>query len=201
MTQLHTLAAPASLEQEIRKSRFLALAESVEDAAAALAFIARVGTADATHNCWAYRIGQDYRFNDDGEPGGSAGRPILAAIEGQGFDRVAVLVTRWYGGIKLGVGGLVRAYGGTAAECLRTAPRRPLVDLAEIRFDCGFALLASLHARLPEFSASKLEERFHAEGAELTLRLPRERLDDFRGWLRDLSRGRSEVRELDPADG
>ncbi len=69
----------------------------------------------------------EYRSNDDGEPGGTAGRPILAAIDGQGFDRVAVVVTRWYGGIKLGAGGLVRAYGGAAAECLRAAPRRPLV--------------------------------------------------------------------------
>jgi putative IMPACT (imprinted ancient) family translation regulator len=61
------------------------------------------------------------RFNDDGEPAGTAGRPILQAIEGQGMDRVVVVVKRWYGGIKLGAGGLMRAYGGTAAECLRRA--------------------------------------------------------------------------------
>src|SRR3546814_18000784 len=79
---------------------------------------------DATHNCWAWRIGDDYRSNDDGEPAGTAGRPILAAIDGQGMDRVVVVVTRWFGGIKLGAGGLVRAYGGTAAECLRRAVGR-----------------------------------------------------------------------------
>jgi hypothetical protein len=84
---------------------------------------------DATHNCWAWRIGGDYRSSDDGEPAGTAGRPILAAIDGQGFDRVMVVVTRWFGGIKLGAGGLVRAYGGAAAECLRTAPRVPLVGM------------------------------------------------------------------------
>jgi len=201
MSHLHTLAGEARFEQDIRKSRFLARAAPVDDAAAALAFLAAAGTVDATHNCWAYRIGQEYRFSDDGEPGGSAGRPILAAIEGQGFDRVAVLVTRWYGGIKLGVGGLVRAYGGTAAECLRTAPRQPLVDLARIQVDCEFALLASLHARLPEFSATKVDEHFHIEGAELDLQLPRERLDDFRHWLRDLTRGRGQVREAGATDG
>ena len=74
---------------------------------------------DATHHCWAYRIGPAYRFGDDGEPGGTAGAPILRAIEGQGVDRVMVVVVRFYGGVKLGTGGLARAYGGTAAECLR----------------------------------------------------------------------------------
>ncbi|CAM5191071.1 YigZ family protein [Oligella ureolytica] len=61
---------------------------------------------------------RDYRFNDDGEPGGTAGRPILAAIEGRDLTNIVVLVIRYYGGIKLGTGGLVRAYGGTAAKCL-----------------------------------------------------------------------------------
>ncbi|PYD46715.1 IMPACT family protein, partial [Novacetimonas pomaceti] len=92
------------LEREIRKSLFLAQAAPVSSADAALAFIAEVSDPDATHNCWAYRIGQSYRSDDDGEPGGTAGRPILQVIEGQGFDRTVVVVTRWFGGIKLGAG-------------------------------------------------------------------------------------------------
>ncbi|MFC6616804.1 IMPACT family protein [Deinococcus radiophilus] len=89
-----------------------------------LAYLAelRAKYPDATHHCWAYRIGELYRFNDDGEPGGTAGAPILRAIEGQGVQHVMVIVVRYYGGVKLGTGGLVRAYGGAAAECLRTAP-------------------------------------------------------------------------------
>lgn len=106
MAELATLLGPAQLQLEVRKSRFLAHAAPVADAEAALAFIAATSVREATHNCWAWRIGAQYRFNDDGEPGGSAGRPILAAIEGQGLDQVVVLVTRWFGGIKLGVGGL-----------------------------------------------------------------------------------------------
>src|SRR5665213_413537 len=109
MSATFTLHGEGHLQQHIRKSRFLAHAIAVEDVDAALAFFARVRARDATHNCWAYRIGAHYRFNDDGEPGGSAGLPILLAIESQGLDRVAVVVTRWFGGIKLGVGGLVRA--------------------------------------------------------------------------------------------
>ena len=128
MTVAHTLAGPATFELEAKRSRFLARAAPVESPEAALAFLHEVADPQATHNCWAYRIGADYRSSDDGEPGGSAGRPILAAIEGQGVDQVMVVVTRWYGGTNLGVGGLVRAYGGAAAECRRPAPRRPLVD-------------------------------------------------------------------------
>ncbi len=86
-----------------------------------MAFLQQVAVTDATHNCWAYRHGQDYRSSDDGEPAGTAGRPILAAIDGQGFDRVMVVVTRWFG-IKLGAGGLVRA---TVAPPPSAAAHRP----------------------------------------------------------------------------
>ena len=106
---LDTLPHAVRHEIEVKHSRFLAIAGPATTPEAALAFIAAVGTADATHNCWAYRIGGLYRSSDDGEPAGTAGRPILAAIDGQGFDQVAVVVTRWYGGIKLGAGGLGRA--------------------------------------------------------------------------------------------
>ena len=197
MSGLHTLSAPARLLQDIRKSRFLANAAAVDDPEQALAFLAVIGDALATHNCWAYRIGQQYRFSDDGEPGGTAGRPILQAIEGQGFDRVMVVVTRWYGGIKLGAGGLARAYGGCAAECLRLAARTPLIDMADIRLDCEFSILPILHARFEEFSISKLDESFDAHGGRLQLRLPRDRVEAFSAFVRDLSRGRALVKRAE----
>ena len=104
-----TLAGPADFLLEVKHSRFLAQAGPVDSAEAAHAFMATVADPTATHNCWAWRVGDQYRSSDDGEPAGTAGRPILAAIDGQGYDRVAVVVTRWFGGIKLGAGGLVRA--------------------------------------------------------------------------------------------
>ena len=142
---LCTLAAPASHSLEVKKSRFLAQAISIETAEAALVWLKQIADPTATHNCWAYRIGTAYRSSDDGEPGGTAGRPILAAIDGQGFDQVMVVVTRWYGGINLGAGGLARAYGGSAAECLRTAPRKELIELVELELRCAFALSGSVH--------------------------------------------------------
>lgn len=190
---LHTLTASARLQQEIRKSRFLAQAVSVDDPEQAMASIARASDPLATHNCWAYRIGQAYRFSDDGEPGGTAGRPILQAIESQGFDRAAVVVTRWYGGIKLGAGGLARAYGGCAAECLRLAARRPIVDAIDAMVRLDFSLLSILDARLGEFEAKKTREMFDAEGVRLVVRLPRVRTADFAVFLQNLSRGKAEI--------
>ena len=186
-----TLAAETSFAEDIRKSRFLARAAPVESPEAALAFLARVAERNATHNCWAYRIGAQYRFNDDGEPGGTAGKPILQAIDGQGFDRVAVVVTRWFGGIKLGAGGLVRAYGGCAAECLRAAPRVPIVARIRVRVRCDFQAAAALQARLAALDAIKLDERFDESGAELLIELAQAHLEALAALVRDLTRGKS----------
>ena len=194
---LHTLAAPFQHSEEIRKSRFLAHAAPADTPQQALAYVQQVGDASATHNCWAYRIGQDYRFNDDGEPGGTAGRPILQAIEGQGIDRVVVVVTRWYGGIKLGAGGLARAYGGTAAECLRLADRTPIVAMARLGMHCDFAELALMKARLKELGAEIEQESFDAAGVTLHLRLPEDCVNQARARVVDISRGRSEAYSLD----
>jgi uncharacterized YigZ family protein len=194
---LYMLATACQHSEDIKKSRFLAQAAPVQTPEQALAFVRDVGDPAATHNCWAYRIGQDYRFNDDGEPGGTAGRPILQAIEGQGIDRAVVVVTRWYGGIKLGAGGLVRAYGGTAAECLRRAERVPIVAMARLGVHCDFAELALLKARLRELDADIVQETFGADGVELELQLPAQRVEEAQARVTDISRGRYSARRLD----
>lgn len=199
-TSATTLAGEASLRQEIRKSRFIAHAASVASADAALAFVAGASEREATHNCWAYRIGPAYRFSDDGEPGGSAGRPILAAIEGQSLDQVAVVVTRWYGGIKLGVGGLARAYGGCAAECLRTAEKRALIVHAHVVVHCDFAAAAVLRMRLRDVGAIKRDERADAAGIALVLDVPADNVAAFAALVRDISHGRAQMREATSSD-
>ena len=192
-----TLAAVATSSLEIKHSRFITHAAPVQSPEQALAFIALVSDGDATHNCWAYRIGGEYRSSDDGEPSGTAGRPILAAIVGQGYDQVVAVVTRWYGGIKLGAGGLVRAYGGAAAECLRVAPRRPLVSMGEVRLSCSFDDLGSVHAALHAHAAHKLAEHFHESGADLHLRLPSTHVEALKTQLRDATRNRVRFAEPD----
>ena len=192
-----TLAAVATSSLEIKHSRFITHAAPVQSPEQALAFIAQVSDGDATHNCWAYRIGGEYRSSDDGEPSGTAGRPILAAIVGQGYDQVVAVVTRWYGGIKLGAGGLVRAYGGAAAECLRVAERRPLVVMGEVRLSCHFDDLGSVHAALHAHAAHKLAEHFHETGADLHLRLPADHVEALKTQLRDATRNRVRFAEPD----
>lgn len=188
-----TLATAARFELEVRKSRFVVHAETIDSPERALEFLAGVADAGATHNCWAYRVGQHYRSSDDGEPAGTAGRPILAAIDGQGLDLVVVVVTRWYGGIKLGAGGLARAYGGSAAECLRRAERRVLVAQIEADLHCAFAHAATVHALLAAGGASKLGERYDAEGLSLHLRLPAAGVETLARALGDATRGQARL--------
>lgn len=191
---MDTLASKVRHEVEIKHSRFIAQAMPVTSPEQALAFFKEVGDADATHNCWAWRLDGEYRFNDDGEPAGTAGRPILSAIDGQGLDRIAVVVTRWYGGIKLGAGGLVRAYGGTAAECLRTAPRQPLIAMSDLEILFGFEDTGAVHSTLMQFAAEKTSEHFDAAGSTVNVRLPLSEVDRIKVALRNATRDRAQVR-------
>lgn len=191
---MFTLVRTERFEQEIKKSRFLAQAAPANSEEEARRFIAEHSMPDAGHNCWALRVGDVYRFSDDGEPGGTAGRPILQAIEGQDLDRVAVVVSRWFGGILLGAGGLVRAYGGTAASCLKAAEREPIVDYATLSVACAFADEARIRSSLGGFPGTRVETTgFTPEGVRLHVTLPRDRADAFIRLVADISRGQAVV--------
>jgi len=191
---LYTLDRTEQFEQEIRKSRFLAIACPVEDEAEAKARLAEVGDPQANHNCWAFRIGQTYRFSDDGEPSGTAGKPILQAIDGQALDRTLVVVTRWFGGILLGSGGLIRAYGGTAALCLRAAAKTEYVERIALTVSLGFSDLALVKARLAALAGIVMDEEvFHETGARLSFRVPAEKAGEIGRMIIDLTSGRAEI--------
>ncbi|WP_024694033.1 YigZ family protein [Pseudomonas syringae] len=185
-----TLLGPCEFREEIRKSRFITLAAPIASPADALAFIEHNSDLNATHNCWAWKLGDQYRSNDDGEPGGTAGRPILAAIEAQGFDQVVVLVIRWYGGIQLGTGGLARAYGGGANKCLQQAARVELVNRLSFNLECSFSELALVKVRLAESNGRVEAENFTANGVEMSIAIGPEHVETFQRQLADLSRGR-----------
>jgi uncharacterized YigZ family protein len=194
------LVQPATAEQIIKKSRFLATAMPVANEDEAKAALAAHGHADATHNCWAWRIGAAYRFSDDGEPSGTAGKPILAAIDGQSVDKVLVIVTRWFGGVLLGSGGLVRAYGGTAAMCLRGAELVEMKPSIDGHFHLEFSDLALVKAKLAAFKDLQiLEERFGATGADIIARIVETDVEAVSRLVADLTSGRSEVAFDTPA--
>ena len=188
-----TLAAPCEYREDIRKSRFIALAAPADSPAAAQAFIAAHSERAASHNCWAWKCGAQYRFSDDGEPGGTAGRPILAAIEAQDCDHVVVLVIRWYGGIQLGTGGLARAYGGSAAKCLQGGERIARIERTRAQCHVPFAELARLRARLAEWQVSIEGETFDAAGALLQLALPAGQFSELGQRLSDFGRGQIQL--------
>lgn len=186
---MHTLTAAARHEADIRKSRFLALAAPIDAPEAAQSFLDASRDPQATHNCWAWRFGALYRFHDDGEPGGTAGRPILQAIESQGYDRVVVLVIRWFGGIKLGTGGLARAYGGTAAECLRLADRVELREECQVLCDCPYADMDRVQARLLAAGARIEQAEFDERGVRWRLAVARTDVAALETLHTDLTRG------------
>ncbi|MFJ2367379.1 IMPACT family protein [Pseudomonas sp. NPDC087697] len=185
-----TLAGLCEYREEIRKSRFIALAAPITSAAEAQAFIEQHSDLNASHNCWAWKLADQYRSSDDGEPGGTAGRPILAAIEAQDCDQIAVVVIRWYGGIQLGTGGLARAYGGSANKCLQGAERIALISRVPISCACGFSELALVKLRVAELGGVVVEETFTANGVELQLAVGETQIDTLQRQLADLSRGR-----------
>lgn len=189
---LSTLTAACSFEEEIKKSRFIAHAAPAASAAAALAFFSAVSDPTATHNCWAYKTADGYRFNDDGEPGGTAGRPILQAIEGKGLTDVALVVIRYFGGIKLGTGGLVRAYGGCAAKCLDAAPKAVIVPSATVYCTCNYSDAERVKVRLTQAGAVITDERFGAEGVAWTLTIPISDLQQVQEVYTDQTKGKGQ---------
>ena len=191
-----TLAAPHAHEAEIKKSRFLARAARCESRAEAAAFVESASEAKANHNCWAFKVDADYRFHDDGEPGGPAGGPILRAIEGQGLDHVVAVVTRGFGGIKLGAGGLVRAYGGTAAECLRLAPKLEVRPRVTLRVSAPFALTGAVWPVVTACGAQRLKEEFSGDGLVLEISLEEGALPAFETALGDATRGKARIERL-----
>lgn len=189
----HTLVAPVAFVQDIKKSRFIGQAAPISSEEEAKAFLARVSDPAANHNCWAWRLGQAYRFSDDGEPSGTAGKPILQAIDGQDLDGVIVVVTRFFGGILLGSGGLVRAYGGTAAQMLRAADKREIIPMVSGICAVSFSDLALVKSRLTAIPHLVLEETFTAEGVDLTVTLRQGDEPQAIRLVRDLTSGRSNL--------
>jgi putative IMPACT (imprinted ancient) family translation regulator len=161
-----------------------------------MAFVDSLRGNGGGHHCWAYRIDQAYRFNDDGEPASSAGKPILAAIDGQGFDRVVVVVTRWFGGIKLGVGGLIRAYGGTAAQCLQQAARQPIVHVTRMTLRCDFAQWSLLEGRIRDRGIAIENTHYGALAVDAILAVPSDQESDLAHLVADATQGRGSLVSL-----
>ena len=193
---------------EIRasNSRFIATAAPAFSVDEAKAFIARIKQefADATHNVPAYVIGHGATVtahcHDDGEPSGTAGRPALAVLRGSGLGDVAVVVTRYFGGTKLGTGGLVRAYGDAVRAVLAELTRAVKVPTHTVVIETPYTYFERIRRAVDTFQGTVLEEDFSAE-VSLVVRLSLERFPTFQAALRQLSNGtvQAEVVKTDQA--
>ncbi|WP_078717815.1 YigZ family protein [Paucidesulfovibrio gracilis] len=186
---------PHQVELTIRRSRFLATAAHAPDQEQAKAFIASVRErhADATHNCWAFAAGPPgdsahIGQSDDGEPHGTAGRPMLNVLLHGDVGEVVVVVTRYFGGIKLGTGGLVRAYSDLTRMVLEDLPCREKVDTVTLRVILAYEHADAVQRLLPEFEAQITAEQYGAD-AEYQLTLPREHLPALERAVLDITSG------------
>lgn len=191
-----TLAYPVQFEEEIKKSRFQAMAVPVDSEQAVKDFLEENKDPTTTHQCWAWKIGHQVRFNDDGEPSGTAGRPILATIEGNELTNVLVLVNRWYGGIKLGTGGLVRAYGGCAGQCLKLAEKIELILKKQVAFHCHFNEWAILQYELTQQQID-YQEHYEADGVRIEALMQFHQIEPFALKIRDITRGRESLKIME----
>jgi uncharacterized YigZ family protein len=191
-------------EQTIERSRFVCTLERVATPEAAQAFVREMNAEfpDATHNCWAYVAGPPgstsrIGLSDAGEPHGTAGRPMLTVLLHSGVGEIAAVVTRYYGGIKLGTGGLVKAYGGAVQHALETLPRAERVDWVELPVTVGYPAIAAVQQLLPDFGAEVVTQAYEAEVRYL-LRVPQPRAAALREALLDATRGQAELGEPRP---
>ncbi|WP_339279721.1 YigZ family protein [Paenibacillus sp. FSL W8-1187] len=197
LDRYRTLREPGSKEIVIKKSRFIGYGRPVESEAEAIAFIEEIKKLhwNATHNCSAYVVGErdeHQKASDDGEPSGTAGKPILEVIKHQGLKNVAIVVTRYFGGIMLGAGGLIRAYTDGAVAAIEAAGAITNVLHREIAVEVDYTWYG------------KLENELHARGVlvggvDFTDRVvvrclpPAAESDRFIDWMTDLTQGQAAI--------
>lgn len=187
-------ARETRVEMRVRNSRFIATLAPAFSVEEARAFVERMRQefTDATHNVPAYVVGHGASVtahcNDDGEPSGTAGRPVLAVLQGSGLGDAALVVTRYFGGTKLGTGGLVRAYGDAARAVVVETPRAERVPTHTVRVTVPYAIFEPLRLLFAQHRGHILDETFAAE-VTVTAQMAQENLPGFQDALRELSNG------------
>jgi len=182
----HTIESPVREEIKIKGSRFIASVAPVIQKEDAEEFISTIRKEfyDATHNCFAYKIGESgaiYRSSDDGEPSGSAGKPILFSIQKSGFSDIVVVVTRFYGGTKLGIGPLARAYSESANVALEKCVSKK-IDLTKlVKVYCIYEDINVIKRLLSEYAVSI--EEYYTDSIEIEAQIPLSLVDEFKDKL------------------
>ena len=187
----HSILAPVSSELLIKKSRFIGCVQPVDGRVAAQAIVAglRAGHPGAAHVCWALLAGGQSAAVDDGEPSGTAGRPMLDVLRHQGLEGVLATVVRYYGGVKLGAGGLVRAYTDCVAQALKTAEKVPIIRQRALRCAVPYALEGLLRREIAA-AGGRLDDIRHGEAVAFGFTLAEAAADALIARLGELCQGR-----------
>ncbi|CAM3757207.1 IMPACT family protein [Xenorhabdus thuongxuanensis] len=188
-------AASVSFTEEIKKSRFITLLEHTSGVDEAKLFIQSIKEQypDARHHCWAFVAGapddsQKLGFSDDGEPTGTAGKPMIAQLIGSGLGEITAVSVRYFGGIKLGTGGLVKAYGNGVQQALKLLQTEYKVPQKLYQLQCEYAHISMVEQLLHQFSGQVIASDY-AENITLQVSLPTALVGEIGDKLRDLSRG------------
>lgn len=188
------------VERTIERSRFICTIQRVGDAPSAQALLRElhVEFQDATHNCWAYVAGPPGSTNvigmsDAGEPHGTAGRPMLTVLLHSGVGEIAAVVTRYYGGTKLGTGGLVKAYGGIVQLALERLPTTEWVDYVDVVVSVGYPCVSAIQREIASLGAEVIEQDYGAE-VRYRLRAPRANVTALRTAVADATSGEGRLR-------
>ena len=194
-----TLMKRASDSFIVNKSRFIGHGAPVESEEEALGFLAEMRREyqDASHNCYAYIIGTNMgimRYNDDGEPGGTAGMPIIEVMKARGVTNAIVVVTRYFGGILLGGGGLVRAYSHTASIALQAAQIITMRECLLLSLTCDYGRYGRVASLVPE-CGGVTDDTVFEEKVTVKFHLAPELLGTFRKKLADATNGQVDVTE------
>lgn len=191
MSEVYTLAAPARSELLLRKSRFIGCVEPVDGREQARQRVAALWAEhpQASHVCWALLAGGQSAAHDDGEPGGTAGRPMLEVLRHHQLDGVLATVVRYFGGVKLGAGGLVRAYTDSVAQALAGAVKQPRIAERALSCTLPYALEGLLRREL-ERAGARLESIEHGADVQARFRLPQTQAAALRLRLDEAGGGR-----------
>lgn len=181
----------------IKGSRFIATVETFENEQHVESVLGplRQMFPQANHHCWAWRLGRNrdhFRWSDDGEPSGSAGRPILQQIESRHLTNTLVVVTRIFGGTLLGVGGLMRAYGAAAAQALDLCPTREWILRQRLKVSFAYEFDGVIKADLQQAGLAPIEARYD-DRVHLVLDVPVDDVETLRATLRDRTAGRARI--------
>ncbi|MBW0454278.1 MAG: YigZ family protein [Candidatus Kinetoplastibacterium crithidii] len=187
---MKTLLGNCIHECFIKKSRFLTNAAYVDSCQEAEFFFEQHISRTATHNCWAFRIAGVARLNDDKEPSGTAGKSIFDVIEMNNLDRIAILVSRWYGGIKLGSGGLIRAYRFCASECVNTGILIDIINYSHLKCKIEISYFSLLNNRLRKMDyVDLLSEEFYGRFVIIKMKIPYNSMELVVSTVNDITKG------------